>query len=254
VGKARKALLIGAGLLGAGVWIASAGRRPIPTQQLELVTVELDLAIGEASASAQARALTLSQLPRLGWAVATDEVTVRDLTTEELAFRPRLGEQIEISQVQRPSGKVQRLMVIPTGARPLALAPEPGVTLDVNGDQVRVVSVVTVRPRQRVETVGGLLAVAQELNLTAVGARLDAANIAARLETATGSTMLGTAQPPRGARAVEVSLKSPAAHGARLLLSVPTGLAWGQIAGALALLAVAIVSAFVVGRGARTGR
>lgn len=248
MGKARRALLIGAGLLGAGVWIASAGRRSIPTEQLDLVTVELELAIRDASASARARALTLAQLPRLGWAVATDEVTVRDLTAEELAFRPRPGEQIEISQVHRPSGKIQRLIVIPTGARPLAPAPEPGVSVDVNGDQVRVIAVVTVQPRQRVETVGGLLAVARELNLAAVGARLDAANVAARLEAATGSTMLGTAQPSRGARAVEVPLQSPAAHGARLLLSVPTGLAWGQIAGALALLATTIVSAFVVGR------
>ena len=45
--------------------------------------------IRETAAGVQARADTLAQLPRLGWAVATDEDTMRDLTTEELAFRPR---------------------------------------------------------------------------------------------------------------------------------------------------------------------
>ena len=61
----------------------------------------------------QARADTLAQLPRLGWAVATDENTVRDLTTEELAFRPHPGEHIEITQMRRGGGEPRRLLRLP---------------------------------------------------------------------------------------------------------------------------------------------
>ena len=74
---------------------------------------DLDGLIRETTAGVQARADTLAQLPRLGWAVATDENTMRDLTTDELAFRPHPGEHIEITQMRKGGGETRRLLRLP---------------------------------------------------------------------------------------------------------------------------------------------
>ena len=117
----------------------------------------------------QARAETLAQLPRLGWAVATDENTMRDLTTEELAFRPHPGEHIEITQVRRDGGEPRRLLRLPV-EDDLALPLRAGTHLVVRAGQLHLVTVMSIEPRQRADELVGVLAVAKQLDTSAFGA------------------------------------------------------------------------------------
>jgi len=123
---------------------SSAPRRKTATpDDLRAAAADLDALIRETTAGAQARADTLAQLPRLGWAVATDESTMHDLTTEELAFRPHPGEQIEITQMRRGGGEPRRLLELPADSQ-TTLPVLPGTHTIVQGDHVSVVTVVSV--------------------------------------------------------------------------------------------------------------
>ena len=80
---------------------------------------------------AHERAVTLAQLPRLQAAVATDAATVRDLTTEELMFRPQPSETIELGQIV--GGKARSLLRLPEGSKVAAPLASPGVHLQIAG-------------------------------------------------------------------------------------------------------------------------
>ena len=102
------------GRAGRRARVASARIEERRPDDLRAAAADLDASDSrERGAAVQARADTLAQLPRLGWAVATDENTMRDLTTEELAFRPHPGEHIEITQVRRGGGEPRRLLRLP---------------------------------------------------------------------------------------------------------------------------------------------
>ena len=143
---------------------------------------DLDGLIRETTAGVQARADTLAQLPRLGWAVATDEDTMRDLTTEELAFRPHPGEHIEITQMRRGGGEPRRLLRLPVESD-LALPVIPGTHLVVQANEIHVVTVVSVEPRQRADELVGILAVAKQMDPSPIAQRLAARGINAELRT-----------------------------------------------------------------------
>ena len=141
--------------------------------------------IREAAAAVQARADTLAQLPRLGWAVATDEDTVRDMTTEELAFRTRPGEHIEIANMPKGGSEVRHLLRLPPDAS-FVMPMTPGSHVFLDGGKSHVVAVVTVEPRQRADELTGLLAVSRVLDTAAVEQRLEARGVHAELRLREG--------------------------------------------------------------------
>jgi hypothetical protein len=230
----RLSVLVAVAGLVAALGIFLLGRKTAAPDDLRTAAADLDSLIRETTAGAQARADTLAQLPRLGWAVATDESTMRDLTTEELAFRPHPGEQIEITQMRRGGGEPRRLLHIPAdNETPLPVL--PGTHTIVQGDRVSVVTVVSVEPRQRADELLGILAVAKQVDTSSIERTLSARGISAELRTSQGSVTL--AGKPIGAAAVEkIPLTGPAAQGAQLVAASVVHSRWPRIVAPIVLL------------------
>ena len=209
--------LAGAGLL-AALAIALVGRGTPPAgTDIDGVAAEVDGLIREAAAGVQARADTLAQLPRLGWAVATDEETVRDMTTEELAFRTKPGEHIEIANMPKAGGAVRQLLRLPPDAS-FAMPMSPGSRLFIDGGKSHVAAIVSVEPRQRADELTGLLAVSRLLDTAALEQRLDARGIHAELRIGEASVTLGVPTPPANGTQAKTALASPTAAGAELVV------------------------------------
>ena len=205
------AALAAVGLLAALALFLLGRKSP---DDVRAAAADLDGLIRETTAGVQARADTLAQLPRLGWAVATDEDTMRDLTTDELAFRPHPGEHIEITQMRRGGGEPRRLLRLPVESD-LALPVIPGTHVVVQANEIHVVTVVSVEPRQRVEELVGILAVAKQLDPSPIAQRLAARGIDAELRTIRGSITLAGSRP--SSVEVKAPLTGPAAEGAELV-------------------------------------
>jgi hypothetical protein len=211
---------------------------------LRAAAVELDAAIRENAAAVQARADTLAQLPRLAWAVATDEDTMRDLTTEELAFRTHPGEHIEITQVKRSGGEARRLLRLPAGSE-LALPIVPGTRLVVQGNDVHLVIVVGIEPRERADEIAGILAVAKQLDLSGIQRRLAARGINAELRTGQGAATLAGAAPRGSAIDETIALAAPAGQGAELVAGNLGRARWRWIVAPLVLVIALVGAAYL---------
>jgi hypothetical protein len=215
-----------------------------PSDDLGVAVADLEAAIRENAAAAQARADTLAQLPRLGWAVATDESTMRDLTGEELAFRPHPGEQIEITQMRKGGGEARRLLHLPAESE-TALPVLPGTQVVVRQDKLHVVTVVSVEPRQRADELVGVLAVSKQIDTAAIGQRLAARGINAVLRTTQGAlTLAGNAPASPEAK---IALTGPAAEGVVLVAANVGKVRWPRVVAPLVLV-VSLAAAGVLWR------
>lgn len=259
MGRRLSPLVAGIGLIGALAWFGLGARGQTPTSGPDTapLAADVDARLRETLAGVQARADTLAQLPRLGLAVATDERTVRDLTTDELAFRTKPGEHIEIAQVARHSGQdgaVRSLLRLPDDKLPLAMA-SLGPHLMVADGRLQVVVYVSVTPRDRADELRGALAVAQAPDLSSFGPRLDALGLTAKLEIAGKAAALTGGEAPPGAAGTPVPLATAAPEAASLAFvgALQTGRSsrgGRPIAGPLMLLLVALAGAAALrGRG-----
>ncbi len=239
-------------LAAAGGLIATARTAPRPpdTSAIRALARELDARLREAAAGATSRAQTLADLPRLAVAVATDAETVRDLTGEELAFRPRDDETIEIAQVPRQGGAPTTLLRIPTGAVVELPLERAGVHLIELGGTLRVGSVVHIEPRERADELYGVVAVSWLADVRPMNAQLDRLG-GARLSTAAGTINLG--QPLGDDQpTISVPLDSPVAPGASLEAPAPPSDPGGWnaplLGGAGALAAIGLIAAALMWR------
>jgi len=231
-----------AGLLAAlGIFLLG---REAPSDDLGVAVADLEAGIRENAAGVQARADTLAQLPRLGWAVATDENTMRDLTAEELAFRPHPGEHIEITQMRKGGGETRRLLQLPPGSD-MALPVLPGTQMIVRQNKLHVVTVVSIEPRQRAEELVGILAVSKVIDTTAIEQRLAARGIDAELRTIQGALTLA-GKTPASAEA-KIALTGPAARGAMLVAANVGKVRWPRYV-ALLVLVLSLTAAGVLRR------
>jgi hypothetical protein len=186
---------------------------------LRAAAENLDTKQRELAAAVEARATTLAQLPRLAWAVATDEETVRDLTTDELGFRTQPGEMIALAQIDQKTGHVVTLLHAPATAAMGTPLTAPGAHAIVVGGELLVGWVVAVEPRERADAVRGALIVARRLDVTAISDQLIRAGIAARVITPDGSATL--TEVPALARQPETILPIGASGGMRLAGRLP---------------------------------
>ncbi len=142
----------------AGLFVLGGAPAPEgPPSEATRLAREVDNLMREQSAALRARASTLADLPRLAVAVATDAATVQDLTEEELAFRLKPGETIEIGQVK--DGEVISLLRKPrdsTAAPPLDKA---GTTVRAGAGGFMVSEVVSITPAVQTGVERGALAV-----------------------------------------------------------------------------------------------
>ena len=251
VGRRLSPLIAGIGLIGALAWFGLGSRGQTPTSGPDTAPLAADVAarLRETLAGVQARADTLAQLPRLGLAVATDERTVRDLTTDELAFRTKRGEHIEIAQIARSNGHdgaVHSLLRLPDDKLPLAMA-SLGPHLMVADGRVQVVVYVSVTPRDRTDELRGALAVAQAPDFTSFRPRLDELGLTAKIEVAGKAAALMGGEAPAGAPGSPIPLATAAPEATTLAFvggltgSSPRG--GRPIVGPLVLLLVALAGA-----------
>lgn len=210
------------GLAAAGVaagalvlWLgggAKAPPRPAPESFVSLLNAQLR----ETAAALHARVQTLAELPRLAAAVSTDAATVRDLTDDELALRPRAGETLTIAQLPQ-RGAPQLLLVLPAGAEPGPLVAGRSARLVGRGLVLREALVVTAR--DRADELHGLLAAAWMVDTKAVTAALAQAGVGAALTT--GGANLLLAEPPPGGTERRYALDAEVAPQLELVVSEP---------------------------------
>ena len=242
----RLSLAIALAGLAAALGIFLLGRKASPDSVRD-AAAELAAQVRETAAGVQARADTLAQLPRLAWAVATDENTMRDLTQEELAFRPHPGEHIEITQMRRGGGEPRRLLRVPSESD-VTLPVLAGTHVVVLANQLHVVTVVNVEPRERAEELVGILAVAKLVDTSAIEQRLAARGINAELRTIQGSITLAGRAPDAASIDEKIPLTGPAGEGAELVAAKLGGHArWPRLVSPLVLV-LALVAAGLVWR------
>jgi hypothetical protein len=244
----RLSLAIAVAGLAAALGIFLLGRRAPPDDVLRAAAAELAAQIRETAAGVQARADTLAQLPRLAVAVATDENTMRDLTTEELAFRPHAGEHIEITQMRRGGGEPRRLLRIPSESD-VTLPVLAGTHVVVLANQLHVVTVVNVEPRERADELVGILAVAKQLDTSAIEQRLAARGVNAELRTIQGSITLAGHAPDAASIEEKIPLAGPGGEGAELVAAKLGRPRWPRMASPGVLLLALLAAALVWRRG-----
>jgi hypothetical protein len=213
IALASSGFLIAIFLIAKGPTLGDKGAGPLRAAAESLDTKQRELA-----AAVEARASTLAQLPRLSWAVATDEETVRDLTTDELGFRAQPGEVIALAQIDKKTGHAVTLLHAPPAAA-LWTPSAPGMHAIVVGGELLVASVATVEPRERADAVTGALVVARRLDVAAAADQLIRAGIAARLITAEGSATL--TEVPALAREPEIIVPIGTSSGMQLAGRLP---------------------------------
>ena len=253
MGRALSAAALIGGL-GAAALLARSATLPAsgpPASAIDAVAQELDARLRETAASATSRAQTLADLPRLAVAVATDAATVRDLTGEELAFRPQPQETIEIAQRPRAGGPPVSLLRIPADSPVAAPLATPGTHLIESGGSLRIAAVVELEPRERADEIVGVVAVSRVPDMTGVTALLAPVGGGVRLETAAGSIAIGAPVAPTRATTA-VQLGGEVTRGARLIAPAPVPGGWRKdrlaIAGGLALLGL-VAATLLWGRG-----
>jgi hypothetical protein len=245
----RRSIIVAAAGLGAAIALLILGRSGPSSGELQSLGGELDGRIRETATAALVRAQTLAQMPRLSWAVATDEQTMLDLTADELAFQAAPAELIEIGQVRRRDGAITSLRRVgDADVFNLPLA-DPGQHL-VGGDgRLHVVAVVSVEPKTRADQLRGAVAVSRLVDVSAFDARLRRAGFAVRVDVpGGGGVMIGAA--PADARREQLPLYADAARGAKMTALVPSSGApsLGYIVGALGLVLAAFAGAALLWR------
>lgn len=207
--KSRTAVVLAllAALVVAGLGARATLRAFDPTPWGRL----LEGRLRETGAALHARVATLAELPTLAAAVATDARTVRDLTQDELAFRPRHGETVAIGQLPKGRPPVL-LLLLPERAEapPLAQAAGPVVRI-VAGTTVVISEAIRVVPRERGGELEGVVAASQEVPLADLSRKLAVASIGARVTMGRQTLELGAmerAREPRTKR-FKVAVDSP---------------------------------------------
>ncbi len=245
---------LGVALAAAGgvLAVADRGRAPAPSgATAEQIAAAVEGRLTVARAAIGERARTLAELPLLASAVATDQATVRDLTQNEIGFRPRAGEEIEIAQVDLATGTVAVLLRLPDGTPPRLRLDAAGQHVDVDPARAALIAsdVRTVTPSDpnRAREVGGVLAVGATVDLAPVVALL--AGGGARVEVAGKVLVLGA---PLADQAATVVATVPGAATVKVEVARPRPVARGLVAvargPALALLGLALLAIGLVRR------
>jgi hypothetical protein len=247
--SAASVVLAVAGIALGGV--ALAVRPAAPEGEGRALVTIVEQRLREAAAGLGSRLGTLSELPRLAAAVATDEATVRDLTDEELAFRPRPGETLTIAQ-RFSDGRVVTLLTLPASAPPMSRT-APGLELRPMDGQLLLAQTARIVPRERASELVGLLTATTPVALADVGQQLRRSGLGGRLEVDGIPLPLAERDPAASPRELALPLALPGGLSGQVRLvltgvaSAQQGLTYG-LGGAGALLLL-IAGALALRRG-----
>ena len=247
------AISIGLGVVAGASWALATTLHPHiepgidPAVARQLVAADA----GSHWSAVEARSNQLAAMPRLAAAVATDAVTVRDLTADELAFRVAPPDSVELGQVQVHDQRAVSLLRAPETAPPAPLA-RSGRWLSVTGRDLRFTAIASIVPTQNADTMRGAIAVSTAAPPDIALQQL-AAHTAGRL-VVDGAPVDIAGGLPAGGETVEVPLDElPGAP--RLIL--PAAISTPPLAHALRGVALASVLgglALAIGAGVRSRR
>lgn len=185
--------------------LLGAPARAASSATLEDVAADVVARMHAAGTVAHERAAAIAALPSLGYAVATDQQTMLDMTADELSFHAQPGEVVEVAQAQLATGKVTSLRREGEGALVHLPLGATGQSFVVVGDALYAVDVVAVRPRSRANVVRGIVGVARAMNLAPARARLAELGAAAQLRIGDTTLLMGHAS----ARATATTMLHP---------------------------------------------
>ncbi|MGH2899042.1 MAG: hypothetical protein ACRDMZ_10250, partial [Solirubrobacteraceae bacterium] len=209
------AIILGGAAIGYAVTRqAAVGMSEAQSVAMATAVGKLDAQIGSKRAEVHERARTLSELPLLRRAIATDAKTFLDLVSGdkggELANLSLDGagadnEIIEVGGVSAESGKLELWLLQPRSAPRMAHDGAPGVYVDLLGSQITITEVVKVVPTE-VGKQPGYLSITRELAVNPVVQPLLDAGITGKLVVGAGTAAIGkmpegtaTAERPLGA-------------------------------------------------------
>jgi tRNA A-37 threonylcarbamoyl transferase component Bud32 len=182
--------------------------------------------LDQTSAALHARVATLAELPRLAAAVSTDAETVRGLTQEELAFRPRRGESIAIGQLSRHGAPAVLLLAFPDQAQAPPLFPS-GLLIRIVGNRLVMSESVKVAPLARADEFDGAVAASSEVDLDDLAKGLAGVGVSAAVTVNGQKLGVGGPDPVIAGRPIDLRLdlqgEGPATPEMHLILSAPAG-------------------------------
>jgi Protein kinase domain len=221
LGRSASRVLTALALAGAVALTVLGTRAGTPGFDTATIQRAIEGRLRETAAALHARVATLAEIPRLAAAVSTDAQTVRDLTQDELAFRPGHGEAIAIGQLPK-NGAPVILLAFPDQNRAPPLLPTGSLVRIVAGHLV-MSEAVKVVPRERAEELDGVVATSMTVEVDDFSRSLAVAGIAGRIVAGDQRLDLGSGRPGASDRLIDLPLDG--ADGARvhLVLSIPGG-------------------------------
>jgi hypothetical protein len=229
----RAAAIAGAiAILVGGAAIAYAVTRKPAVGMSETQSVAMATAVGKLDSEIRARlaevhgrATTLSELPLLRRAIATDAKTMNDLVNGEKGGELGLldkdkrkadNEIVEIGGVNRDTKALEMWLLQPKGAPRMSHDGVPGVYVDLVGSEITITEVAKVVPENPGEP-AGYLSITRRLALNPVIQPLSDAGIAGKLVINGFDAAIG--RIPEGATTREQPLTSTT--GAKLIVAEP---------------------------------
>lgn len=196
---------------------AAATRRAPPQVDAARPVATFEATLAEKAAALSARVASLSALPRLASAVATDATTVRDLTTDELAFRPREGEIVTIAQQLR-DGRSVPLLTLPEGAEaePDSAA---GTKTKLSGGKLFLSHTVKITPTERADELTGLLSIVSPVDTAELAPPLLAVAPGVRIEIGSAALAVGGLFPPGPESGTRVPARLPGGETATVVFA-----------------------------------
>jgi hypothetical protein len=136
----------------------------------------------------------------------------------------------------RPDGgDARRLLRLPADSD-LELPLQPGTRVVVRENNLQLVTVVGIEPRERAEQVVGRLAVAKQLDTSGIAQRLAAHGVSAVVRTPQGSVVLAGTAPSTPANEIAIPLVGPAAGGVQLVAANVGTARWPRVVAPLVLV------------------
>jgi len=214
-------IVIGGGALGFGVTRkAVGGMTPARTAAMGTAASSLDGDIKAARAAVEQKAKTLAEVGSVRAAVGTDATTATDMVGREIAFKPDVGEVIELGQIPK-GGTPISLAVLPKDGMRSSRSGVVGAFAELVGDQLLVTQTVEVTPSDDAlaALVTGFVTVTRPLDLAPAFERLVAAGLSGRIEVGDKQRAFGS--PPEAGAGEWMPQPIPSQPGAQLVAAAP---------------------------------
>jgi serine/threonine-protein kinase len=213
------AIVLGGAAIGYAVTRkASGGMSAMQTAAMASAVAQLDSDVKAARASVRERANTLSTVPAVRAAVATDAPTVADMVKSgELQFQPKDGEILELGRIVKATSTAEQLMLQPDGAMRKAHDGKTGNYAELVSGQIVITEVVPVTPTDKADQYDGYLSATRPLALAPAIKALVDAGIAGKIVVNGSEALIG--EMPAGAITHEQPLSSQ--QGAKIVAAEP---------------------------------